>query len=271
MYLTNHWRQPQTNLMSKDFVSSISVIINADDLGINTDVNEAIFDLLVKNQITSTTVLANGPRVKEAAARAHCFPAASFGAHLNLTEFEPLTCGLEQHLSTIRALRSRSRMMRLMLTPAILKAVYEEWCCQMDKLLSLGFSIRHIDSHHHIHTAPSLLPALKAVQRRYGVRSVRISLNLYPPGCAPSRALLISKRVFNSALRRIYATRTTDAFTDLVSFCKTAKRDSKRSYQTIEVMVHPGAVWANKETELLQSRWYETISVPVKLIPYWQL
>jgi len=257
--------------MVKNTVPLISVIINADDLGINNEVNGAIFDLLAKNQITSTTVLANGPRVKEAAAYIHCFPTASFGAHLNLTEFEPLTHGLEQHLSTIRALRSRCRIMQLALKPVILRAVYEEWCCQMDRLVSLGFSISHIDSHHHIHTAPSLLPALKAVQRRYGIRSVRISRNLYVPGCEPSRAVIMSKWVFNCALRRICATRTTDAFTNFVTFCKTAKRDSKSSYKTIEVMVHPGSAGASEEAQLLQSSWYDTISVPVKLIPYWQL
>ena len=54
--------------MRKNHIPSISVIINADDLGINSDENDAIFGLLARNQITSTTLLANGPRVKEAAA-----------------------------------------------------------------------------------------------------------------------------------------------------------------------------------------------------------
>ena len=47
--------------MAKNSVPSTCVTINTKDLGINPVVNEAIFDLLFKNQITSTTVLANGP------------------------------------------------------------------------------------------------------------------------------------------------------------------------------------------------------------------
>ena len=82
---------------------------------------------------------------------------------------------------------------------------------------------------------------------------MRISRNLYIPGCELSKTLVMSKRVFNCTLRRIYATRTTDAFTNLVTFCKTPKRDSKGSYQTIEVMVHPGSAGADEETQLLQS------------------
>lgn len=256
---------------AKNAAPTISVIINADDLGISDDVNDAIFDMLAKNQITSTTVLANAPRVKEAAARARCFPGASFGAHLNLTEFEPLTHGIGKHLSSIRALRNRSRIMQLALKPAVLRAVYEEWCSQVDRLVSLGFPISHLDSHQHIHTVPSLLPALKAVQQKYGIRKVRISRNVYAAGCDLSRVLDFSKQVFNCALRRIYATRTTDAFTDLVTFYENTERGSVNSHRTIELEVHPGAIDADEETQLLQSQWFDAISTPVRLISYWQL
>ena len=257
--------------MAKYPVPSVSVIINGDDLGMNSDVNDAIFDLLATDQITSTTVLANGPRVQQAAARIHCFPRSSFGAHLNLTEFEPLTRGFGQHRSTIRALRTEGSIMRLALKPLVLRAVYEEWCCQLDRLGSLGFTVSHIDSHHHIHTAPSLLPALKAVQHRYRIRKVRISRNIYAAGCDPARLLVIGKQIFNCALRRIYATRTTDAFTDFVTFCRKVSSDSRSSCRTIELSVHPGSAGVNEETQLLQSRWYDTISVPIRRIAYWQL
>jgi hypothetical protein len=54
--------------MRKKHIPSVSVLINADDLDINSEVNDAIIDSLTRNQITSTTLLANGPGAKEAVA-----------------------------------------------------------------------------------------------------------------------------------------------------------------------------------------------------------
>jgi predicted glycoside hydrolase/deacetylase ChbG (UPF0249 family) len=247
------------------------VIINADDLGISDDVNDAIFDLLARNQITSATVLANGPRVGEAGSLAQSFTGSSFGVHLNLTEFEPLTRGLDRHLPIIRALQNRNRMLQLALKPAVLRAVYEEWCCQVERLSCLGFSVSHIDSHHHIHTVPCLFPALKAVQRRFGIRKVRMSRNLYSAGCEISLALATGKRIFNWALRRIYQTRTTDAFTDFATFCDAMNKTPSHSFKTIELMVHPGAVGSDQESQLLKSPWTEKIGSPIVLMSYQRL
>lgn len=249
----------------------LSVIINADDLGISDEVNGAIYELLGRNQITSASVLANAPRVKQAAASAHCFKRASFGAHLNLTEFEPLTRELVPHLPALRKLGTGKRALQLALKPALLTAVYEEWCCQVKRLYSLGFSISHIDSHQHTHTVPGLFPALKAVQRRFGIRKVRISRNMYSADSKISPVLAMSKRVFNRALKRIYRTRTTDAFTDFVTFCKVATQEENCSYRTIELMVHPSAAGSNEESELLQSEWKASISTAVLLISYLDL
>jgi len=255
----------------RNSLRSISVIINADDLGISDDVNEAIFDLLARDQITSTTLLANGPRIKEAAAYARRFTGASFGVHLNLTEFEPLTRAIDRHIPTIRALRNRNRILQLALKPTVLRAVYEEWCCQIETLFSLGFPVSHIDSHQHIHTVPSLFPALKAVQRRFGIRKVRLSRNVYAADSNISPALATSKWAFNWALKRIYLTRTTDAFTDFVTFCKTVNKEAKRFYQTIELMVHPGSAGSDEESQLLRSSWKANIDCPVTLRSYWLL
>ena len=69
------------------------IIINADDLGISQEVNDAIFGLMAEGKVTSATILANGPAVEEAARRVAEFPECSFGVHLNLTEFKPWTMG----------------------------------------------------------------------------------------------------------------------------------------------------------------------------------
>src|SRR5690349_11238443 len=77
-----------------------AVIINADDLGMSERVNEAIFDLMAQGRVTSATVMANGPAFRHAISGISRFPACSFGAHLNLTEFAPVTGGPDAALLT---------------------------------------------------------------------------------------------------------------------------------------------------------------------------
>ena len=68
---------------------SRTVIVNADDLGINHVVNDAIFDLMARSRVTSATLIANGPAIDDAVRGAREFSFVSFGIHLNLAEFEP--------------------------------------------------------------------------------------------------------------------------------------------------------------------------------------
>ncbi len=74
-------------------VANIAIVVNADDLGMSHEVNEATFDLLSKGRISSATMMANAPATREAATQVSKFPRCSFGVHLNLTQFEPLTGG----------------------------------------------------------------------------------------------------------------------------------------------------------------------------------
>ncbi len=67
------------------------LIINADDLGRSPEANRAIFDLMDQGLVTSATVMANGPYVNEVVPRLVHYPRCSFGVHLNITEFKPLT------------------------------------------------------------------------------------------------------------------------------------------------------------------------------------
>jgi chitin disaccharide deacetylase len=68
----------------------MQVIVNADDLGMSREVNEAIFDLMARGRVTSASLLANAPATEEAIRTIPKFPQCSFGAHLNITEYEPL-------------------------------------------------------------------------------------------------------------------------------------------------------------------------------------
>ena len=247
-----------------------AVIVNADDLGMSQTVNEATFDLMAKGRISSATMMANGPAVCDAARGVARFPGCSFGVHLNLTQFEPLTGGPGARL----LIDERGQMSRAneRARPGLdrLRAVYDELCAQIERVASLGVRISHIDSHNHVHTRSAVFPALKEVQRRYGIRRVRLSKNFYTPDrpCSPKK--LWKKRAYNWALKSIYRTRTTDIFTEFLTYYH-ADPASTRGFGLIELMVHPGAAYAAEETSALHSEWTARHPGRVRLISYAQL
>ena len=107
--------------------------------------------------VTSATVMANGPYVDEALSRLVDYPRGSFGVHLNLTEFRPLTRN-----SCLDSLRDQEgnfnlTVFRHAVFPEPLRhAILEEWSSQIEKLQSRGLTISHIDSHHGTHTVTRL-------------------------------------------------------------------------------------------------------------------
>jgi predicted glycoside hydrolase/deacetylase ChbG (UPF0249 family) len=246
------------------------VIINADDLGISEGVNEAIFDLMARRRVTSATVLANGPAFRHAASRIKHFPRCSFGAHLNLTQFAPVTSGADAAvLAGPDGLMSRS-IEGKPVAPKLLSAMYRELCAQVELLGSAGIAISHFDSHNHVHTRPQLFAVIKALQRRFRVRKVRISKNIYTPGQPVHPALARKKLAYNWALRNVYATRTTEGFTELLSYRAELDRGGHRR-RSVELMVHPGASYAKEETAVLESDWLNSSGLYAGLISYDEL
>jgi predicted glycoside hydrolase/deacetylase ChbG (UPF0249 family) len=248
----------------------LQIIVNADDLGMNVEVNAAIFALMAEGRLPSATILANGPTFAEAAQHAASFPQCSFGVHLNLTEFEPLTAGSGARAITNHAGVMSREIERATLSRQLLRAMYDEWCAQIDRAASAGIRVSHVDSHHHVHTIPTAFPVLKAVQRRYGIRAVRLSKNLYAADQPCPRGLLFKKRVFNGALRSLYRTRTTDAFTEFLTFARLSPA-ATASCRSVEAMVHPGASYAGPEMDLLRSDWLAAGGRQRMLISYREL
>lgn len=251
-------------------MAGVAIIVNADDLGISREVNDATFDLMSRGRITSATIIANAPATREVASRVARLPRCSFGVHLNLTQFEPLTGSAGARL----LVNKRGQMSRAneaaRPSRARLRAIYEELCAQIERVASLGVRISHVDSHNHVHTRPFLFSALKQVQRRYRIRKVRLSKNFYSIDQLCPADLLWKKRAYNWALKSIYRTRTTDAFTEFLTYCR-ADTQGRMAAGCTELMVHPGAAYAAEETATLESDWIARTGLPVQLISYAQL
>jgi chitin disaccharide deacetylase len=245
------------------------IIVNADDLGISEPVNEAIFQGMQRGTITSATLLSNGPALRAATQKLHLFPRCSFGVHLNLTEFEPLCPGSDAGLASIldqkRCFNGNS-IREVRIGVSMLRAIFREWCCQIENLMRLGVEPSHLDAHHHVHTIPQLLPVLAALRSRYKINRVRISRNMYDDFERPSRLLLAEKRLFNAALRTM-GFRTTRIFTDLVTFIKLCAVHPPRP-ASAELMTHPGSMPGNEEANLLESDWPGRLAYAATLVSY---
>lgn len=231
----------------------VSIIVNADDLGISAEVNDAIFRLMAQGKVTSATILANGPAVEQACRQIRHFPQCSFGVHLNLTQFRPLSPGASLLLDPEQQQMTRA-IANARPSGALRQVVYDEFRAQVERVASLGVAVSHLDSHHHIHTRPFAFLPLKAVQRQFQIRRVRLSKNLYCAEDQPPTAMLWTKRIYNAALRRHYRTSTTAAFTELASYARLV-RGAIPAFASVELMTHPGAAKYAEETALLEAGW----------------
>jgi predicted glycoside hydrolase/deacetylase ChbG (UPF0249 family) len=209
--------------------------------------------------VTSSTLIANAPAVKEATARIGEFPKCSFGVHLNLTAFRPLTehPALAPLLNESGCFAGEQTLFNTHIGSGLRNAVYYEWLAQISQLRELGVELTHIDSHHHAHTCPLLFPVLKQVQKKSGIRRVRRNM----------RRSGLEGRLWNFANRYLYRTTTTTAATDLKCLIKTGGEILKCG-GTVEVSVHPGHPAFEDETRMLQEDWVSRLPFKVQLISY---
>jgi predicted glycoside hydrolase/deacetylase ChbG (UPF0249 family) len=244
------------------------VIVNADDLGLSRQVNDAVFDLMARGRISSATLLVNTPAFRDAIEQLRAFPRCSFGVHLNLSEFTPVTASPELAPLLRDGAFQADLPRQARLTPALRRAAAEEWAAQVRAMIEAGHSPSHLDSHHHCHTIPWLLPALREVMRRFSIRTVRRSLDLYEPEVRPSVALRLKKAAWHGALGFGLPVTTTTRFSSFATFVRTAREERLPTFESIELMCHPGHPGFERETRLLESDWTASLPFPVELISY---
>ena len=239
------------------------VIVNADDLGISLDVNDAVFELMAQGRVTSATIMANGEAVDDAVRRTRDFPNCSFGIHLNLTKNRPLTRKSELTvLLNPDGSFSEYAVRAAPLTSGLRTAILAEFSTQVQFLISQGISISHFDSHHHIHTIPGLFGVLKTLQVKFKVSKVRLSMNVY--SVRQTKSIMFRKALWNLSLRVFRKTVTTQYFTALATFYDRMNTFT-RVPKSIELMVHPGSSRFTSETELLRVDLLKTC--PFELVP----
>ncbi|MBO6133088.1 MAG: ChbG/HpnK family deacetylase [Lachnospiraceae bacterium] len=184
------------------------LIVNGDDFGISSEVNRAVMEGFEMGVLQRTTWMANMPFAQEAVGLSEekGFK-ASIGLHLNLTSGLPLTQeirGMRRFCDAkgfFNAAFARNLKSRFFLSAAEGIAVRAEIRAQIEKYLEAGFPLKHLDSHHHIHTDFSIWKILEPLLKEYGFASVRLSRNI---GAGVGLIKGLYKAVFNHHIARIH-------------------------------------------------------------------
>ena len=121
-------------------MNELLIIINADDLGYSTTVNDAIFNLAKKNLITSASLMANGTDFDGAKQLIEHFPNLSIGVHLNLTEFISLSRSemfnreglMNKDFMFTGAIKYRPGI-KIDFNSDLLESIYIEWKLQIEQ------------------------------------------------------------------------------------------------------------------------------------------
>jgi predicted glycoside hydrolase/deacetylase ChbG (UPF0249 family) len=151
------------------------LIVNADDYGLSRGVTTGIIEAAEKGVVTSASMIVNLPAFTDAAARARSRPSLSLGLHLNLTTGGPLTAApslSNRRTGLFHSLPSLITRASLGLIDA--SEVARECAAQLDRMMEVGISPTHLDSHRHVHLHPALWPAVTEAASSRGISNVRV-------------------------------------------------------------------------------------------------
>jgi len=213
--------------------SSRLIIVNADDFGMSSSVNQAVFLAFKNNWITRASIMANMPGFEEACeiGRGHGWT-SRIGLHLNLSEGRPLSsrvASCARFCDEAGFFRPRRRVFQLSVDER--RAAQEEFQAQIDALVARRIQPSHLDSHNHYHTEWPIGTIAIRIAERNGIRSIRLTRNS-GPRIDPVKELY--KTLFNARLRRrgLAAVRYFGSIDDVSSVLASCTLP-------VEVMIHP--------------------------------
>lgn len=151
----------------------ISLIINADDLGINPERDRGIIEAFENGIVSSATMIANGLSFGTATALAKAAGLA-IGIHLNLSDGVTLSGPIKGLTDQSQRLPGKILLRRYLLgEQQDLAGIQRELAAQIEKVMATGLQPTHIDGHQHCHIYPALTKMVIALARQYGLDAIR--------------------------------------------------------------------------------------------------
>lgn len=212
----------------------IQLIVNADDFGFSSGVNYGIIDTHLNGIVNSATMMMNMEGTEHAIQLAKEHPSLQVGIHLVLTCGKPLLQDVGSLTNEEGYFHSLSEL-HLKKDSVHLEEVEREWTAQIEKFLSSGVPLTHMDSHHHVHTIEELLPVVQRLSKKYNL-PVRANGIDQIQGVEPFSDVALFD-FYGDGLEAMYFDKLKESFTQPIK---------------IEVMAHP----AYLDTALLNGSSY---------------
>lgn len=232
------------------------LIINADDYGYSPAINYGIIDAHRDGVVTSTTMMANMPGLEHAAKLSHDFPRLGIGVHLSLTGGAPIRSDVDSLTAPSGAFHPLSYYHNPE-NKIDLDQLYLEWHTQIERLITIGIDLTHIDSHHYTHAFPNHREVAERLSEHYQL-PLRNCLDAKAitekPGLYPADAFW---NLFNfpemKNMREQYPTGKEALFN---RFRQEAEQHAK--YEIVEGSCHPGyldeVVWYGSSFNLARMK-----------------
>ena len=155
------------------------LIVNADDFGLHPLINAGIIKGHQEGFITSTSLMPSAPCWQEAVRLAKENPRLGIGVHLTLVGGVPSVLPKERVSSLLDDdglfLPDYVAFAKRYYSGAVKKAELEaELRAQLERALSCGVNITHIDSHQHTHVLPGINSLVLKLSNEYNIIRVRI-------------------------------------------------------------------------------------------------
>ncbi|MCL2798832.1 MAG: ChbG/HpnK family deacetylase [Endomicrobia bacterium] len=131
------------------------LIVNADDFGYTKDINKGIIYAHKNGIVKNTTVLTDREAFEDAVFLSKENPGLKTGLHIDLDEF----LEIKRPGGIITGFKIKPTAQQIM----------DKINIQLDKFLNAGLKLSHIDSHHHAHLLPEVLPIVMQKAKELGV------------------------------------------------------------------------------------------------------
>jgi predicted glycoside hydrolase/deacetylase ChbG (UPF0249 family) len=248
----------------------IIVIINADDFGINMLVTKEIERMVEVGAISSTTILANGQCLDEVQRFSLEHPQVSYGVHLCLSEFGSITKSptlLKYGLIDSDGIFIRKQIFKIKKFNEELKqAIKDELIAQIEVVKSLGITISHADSHHHVHTIYPLRRVFSEVLQTTGISKIRLGSGFMSLRARIHLYSWIRRIRLNNYYRSLF--KTTNKFFSYSNYLRI--QNKLRDNCVVELMCHPGHQGLSYRKEMEEVEKKELI-LNNKIISYYEL
>lgn len=136
--------------------------MTADDVGLDEGMTTGALRAHRDGIVTACGLVANGRAFDDAVARLREVPSLEVGVHLALVEELALTTGKPMACNYVEFLMVRRGV-----------DVEKELRAQLERVLTTGLPVTHLNGHQHLHGVPAVFRVVRRLAGEYGIRYIR--------------------------------------------------------------------------------------------------